>query len=241
MKSADAPKDRGRLYKARRQIRYTFLIIQKAGLGIFLHQLRRQFYSRTIFLGLEKLLGEGASSPPSSDKYRLALASPADIDEFFEKMEHETKELRYELLARKWFYECGFHNCYVVRTTDTNELCHVRWMVTSQDNEVIDASFQNRLPRLKKDEVLMENIFTFKEYRAKGITTSIGLQMAEIARKQGFRRIMAYVAEDNIPSLRACKTQGFQVFEKILERHVLFRATRKTIEEISPSVPILIA
>ena len=186
-------------------------------------------------------MGEGASYSLSPGNYKLALASPADIDEFFEKMERETKECRYELLARKWFYECGFHNCYVVRTTDTNALCHVRWMVTSPDNSIIDASFKDRLPRLKEDEALMENIFTFKEYRAKGITISIGLQMAEIARKQGIRRIMAYVAEDNIPSLRACKTQGFQVFEKVLERHVLFHARRQTIEELSPSIPIPIA
>ena len=38
-----------------------------------------------------------------------------------------------------------------------------------------------------------------------------------------------------------CKTQGFQVFEKVLERHVLFRATTKTVEKTSPSVPVLIA
>lgn len=51
---------------------------------------------------------------------------------------------------------------------------------------------------------------------------------------------MAYVAEDNVASLRSNQRRGYRLFERVLERHVLFRYTRQTIERADPpaAVPV---
>lgn len=234
------PRTNGWIYRTYRVLRYAWLTLQKAGPGVFLYQLGRQLYSHTIFLGLEKRLDESIPGKPSAYEYTLTPASPEDVDEFFQKMAYETKKSRYQVLERRWFYESGFHNCYVARASDTNELCHIRWLVTSQDEKVRAEAFGSRLPKLKEDEVLSENVYTLEKYRGKGIQISVGLQVAEIARKQGFRRLITYVAEDNIASLRGSKRVGYQAFEMVSQRHILFRTVRKTIQKMSPPVPISI-
>jgi len=151
-------------------------------------------------------------------------------------MDYESKESRYQLLVRKWFYERGFHNCYIARASDTNEMCNIRWMITSQD--IREAGFENRLPKLKEDEVLLENVYTLERFRGRGTQAASYRHMTEIARKQGFRRVIAYVAEDNIPVLRLSMRRGYQVFEKVSERRILFHVTRETIQQMSTPVAI---
>ena len=215
-------------------IRYGLLTLRLAGPRIALRNLRHQLYSRTVFLRLTRPLG--IPCPPSSSKYVVEHASPEDMAEFFNKVHGETKEGRHQLLVRKWFYEHGFHNCYITRTSDTNEMCTIRWMITSQD--IIKIGWENRFPKLKEDEVLLDNVYTLERFRRKGAQHTSIYQLGEILQSQGFRRLISYVAEDNIPSLKAVKKQGNQVFERVLERHVLFHVTRKTIERFDPPIPI---
>ena len=156
--------------------------------------------------------------------------------EFSNKMYGETKEGRYQLLGRKWFYEYGFHNCYIARTSDTNEMRSIQWLVTSQD--IIEMGWENRFPKLKEDEVMIENTYTLERFRGKGVHRAAAYQLDEILRREGFRRIVVYSAEENIPSLRADKRVGYQVFERVLERRILFHVTRETIKRFDPPVPI---
>ena len=217
-------------------IRSGLLILQKAGLRIFLQKLGHQLYSSTVFLFMEKEPDDNDAYPPSLHQCVVTPASPEDVEEFFQKMVYESEESRYQLLVRKWFYESGLHNCYIARTSDTNEMCHIRWMVTSRDMR--ETGYEIRLPTLKEDDVLAENAYTLERFRGRGINTAAARPIDEIYRKQGFRRIMSYIDENNIPSLKTSKKRGNKVFERVLERHILFRVTWKMIERFDPPVPI---
>jgi hypothetical protein len=62
----------------------------------------------------------------------------------------------------------------------------------------------------------------------------------ELMYKKGYRWDIGYIAEDNIPNLKSNKKLGKLVFEKIEERHFLFRVKRKTLKRYDPPIPIFI-
>lgn len=161
-------------------------------------------------------------------------ASPEDVKEFFNQMRNESDEGKYQLLVRKWYHDRGFGTPYVTKALETNEICSIRWMITAQD--IDRAGFANRFPKLDKDEYMSENVYTLERFRNKGVQTSS--QTREIARSMGFKRNKGFVAEDNVPELRFLHRRGRRVCEKVLERHLLFRVTRKTIERYDPPIPI---
>jgi RimJ/RimL family protein N-acetyltransferase len=157
----------------------------------------------------------------------LRPASTEDIEEVLQKSKTQSSESAHELIQRKWFYESGFHDYYVARTSDANQLCHIAWLLSPEDDTVVRHGFRYRLPGLKESEVLVENLFTFESYRGKGIMSSAMVKLGELARTKGFKRMITYVSHDNIASLKACERAGFKKFEEIPELKLLFFTIRK--------------
>ena len=92
---------------------------------------------------------------------------------------------------------------------------------------MVSRDFRSRLPRLKADEILVENAFTFEKYRGNRIMPSVMVELSEVARKNGFKRMIVYVPQDNIASLKGCERSGFKKFEEIPELKLLFFTKRK--------------
>ena len=106
------------------KVRYALLLLKIGGPGVFLKQLGRQIFSTATYFGLEKSLeGETAPVVTGAPEYSLQPASPEDMEEILQKVGSEGKESAHELIQRKWFYESGFHNCYVARTTENADIC----------------------------------------------------------------------------------------------------------------------
>jgi GNAT superfamily N-acetyltransferase len=140
------------------------------------------------------------------------------------------------MLARKTFYDKGFHDCYIGRTLDSNEMCSIVWQVTFRDVERTRS--ENLFPELRQDEAFQENIYTLEKYRGKGIMGSTGRQLDETARKQGFKRMFNYTREDNIPPLRASKGRGLFIYARVLCCYFLFKKKNRIIERFDPPIPI---
>lgn len=215
------------LRRALRKVYYAMLLMNTGGAIAFFVQLRRQIYSKATFLGLEKRLDTNWVDLPCRLQYHLLPASEDDIEEMLEKARDEGSESVHELLQRKWFYDCGFHDCYVGRTAYAGELCYIQWLVSRKDSEAVNSGFQSRLPSLKEDEILIENAFTFQKYRGNGVYPSALIRLAESSRGKGFKRMLVYVKEDNIASLKGCEKAGFKVFERVPEVKLLFSTRRK--------------
>lgn len=215
------------LNRAFRKIHYAILLVRIGGPGVLFHQLRRQIYSRATFLGLEKDLDTGGDHIPCQVEYSLQPASKQDMEEILHRSRSDGKESVHELLQRKWFYESGFHNCYVARACDAGELSHLDWLISAEDHNVVSQGFQGRLPRLGEGEVLLENVFTFEKYRGKGIMASVIAELCEIAGGKGFKRMLAYVRDDNVPALKGFERAGFKRFEEVPEVKFLFFTRKK--------------
>jgi hypothetical protein len=188
--------------------------------------LRRQLYNRCIFFGLEKGLDTNNVRISSLLPYTWQKASDKDIDELLVKAKVESKESVHELLKRKWFFECGFHDCYVARTADNGDMCFIGWMLSDKDDDLISSGFKSRLPRLKKEEVLLENHYTFERYRGNNVFPSVVTELCGLARDTGYKRMIAYVRKDNTACLKALNRLNFEKFEEISELKVLFLTTK---------------
>lgn len=214
-------------------VRFGLLILRWCGPRLFLRKMAHQIYGRTIFLVTKGPLDE--PKLPSSFQCTVSLASPADVEELFSRLHHESPEGRYQLLVRKWYHERGLGDCYITRAADTNEICMVRWLITPE--HVKRLGWEDRFP-LEEDEYTSENIYTFKRYRRVGAGKASSILMTEIIRQLGFKRYKCYTDETNILTLKWSERAGDKVYERILERHFLFRVTRKTLAIYAPPIPM---
>jgi len=138
-------------------LRFGLLVLRYTGLWAALQKLLHQLHGRVVFLGVVRQF-QGAVPPPSFENV-VARATPDDVREVFNRLDRESAEGRYQLLVRKWYHERGFGDCYVTRTSGTNEICFVCWMVTPL--HVRALSWENRFP-VEHDTVLLENVYTFE-------------------------------------------------------------------------------
>ena len=214
------------LRRAYRKMRFGALLLKTGGLGLFFHQLRRQVYSRASFIGLERDLDVERASVACRESYLLRLASEADMEEVQGRAKREGKAETHELIQRTWFYESGFHDCYVARSAENGDLFHICWLLSSRDDSVVNAGFRGRLPTLKPDEVLIENAYTFEEFRGRRIYPSVLADLAEVARRAEFKRMLVYVRDDNVASLKGCFRASFRPFEQVHELKLLLYTSR---------------
>jgi len=91
---------------------------------------------------------------------------------------------------------------------------------------------------LDEDEVMSENNYTFERFRRKGVSRATAIQIREIMLQLGYRHRREYTDETNIAQLRNEEKSGNMVRERILERHFLFRVTRKILERYDPPIPV---
>ena len=215
------------LKRASRKMRYAILLLKMGGPKVFFYQLKRQIYSRAIFIGLERDLDTDLVRVPSRVEYSLRLASEEDMEEAFQKIKMESRQSAYELIKRKRFYESGFHNCYVGRTADAGELCHLHWMISAEEDNLARRYFPTQWPKLKEGECLLENAYTFEKYRGKRMLASAQTRLCEIARSKGYKRVIAYAHPDSVPSLKGAEMAGYRKFEKVSVFKLLFFTKRK--------------
>jgi GNAT superfamily N-acetyltransferase len=155
----------------------------------------------------------------------LQPASREAFKKISARLNEESGQDVFEILRRVSFYERGFDACYFA-STNSGEVCHMAWLLSASHNNLIQSQYPPGMSKLEEDEVLLENIFTFPRYRGKGIMTSVTIFLADLARKQGFRRVMAYVDIENKASLKGFLRAGFYSYREEKEKRRFFRIWR---------------
>ena len=213
--------------RALRKLGYSIVLLKVGGLECFFQQLRRQIYSRDTYIGWEADLDTDFIPVPRRLKYTVRLATEEDMEEVLQQSKSEGKQSTYELLQRKLFYESGFRNCYGARTADAGELCYMEWVIYPEDDNTASQAYRSRFPKLKENEILLENAYTFKKYRGNWLDASVTTEVLEMVRQNGFKRVILYVQQDNIASMKSQERQGFRRFEEVPELRRFFFTRRK--------------
>src|SRR5580700_9078274 len=124
---------------------------------------------------------------------------------------------RLEVAWRRAFIEKGARGGFVAIDERTATPCYVQWLLSPRDNALIKKL--GGFPPLADGEALLENAYTPPAYRGLGVMAAAMAQIAERARDFGSRKVLTFVATDNIASLKGCQRSGFYP-------HLLHRRTR---------------
>jgi CelD/BcsL family acetyltransferase involved in cellulose biosynthesis/L-amino acid N-acyltransferase YncA len=209
-------------------IYYGFLLLKIGGPNIFFRQLKNHIYSRSNQVSLTLDLEEyEIPKIDASIKYNLKLATPQDMDEVLEKAKSETRDMAQKLLFRKWMFEDGYENCYIARTADTNEICNIACIIFPTDDEKVAGKFRSWFPRLQEDEVILEGAYTFEKFRGKRLHPSIIIDRLRICKEKGYKRVLAYIEEKNVASLKGAERTGFKQYGSAPELKLMFLTFRK--------------
>lgn len=94
--------------------------------------------------------------------------------------------------------EGGLTTCYV-GVTDEGPV-YMQFLVTADQNEVLADVYGGLFPPVADDEGLLEFAYSLQQVRARPVMPSALIQLIEIAREQGLRRVVMFV-HANSPSL----------------------------------------
>jgi GNAT superfamily N-acetyltransferase len=137
-----------------------------------------------------------------------------------------------ELHTRLEHLHANIPTCYVAVTADDTP-AYLQWLMSNCENHRIQAYFNGIFPLLAADEALLENAFTLHDFRGKGVMPAAMACIAEQGKEIGVRRIITFVEENNIPSLKGCRKAGFSPYVLREETWFLFRR-KLTFTKLSP-------
>src|SRR5437870_5187875 len=144
----------------------------------------RDVLSNLGIAGIARLLGRSAASinhlyilyltladlvpnpPKCLGGSGLQLVRADEVDQLYNSLPSLAIDDRRELLSRLLFYKSGFTNCYVMKADDA--IVYLQWLVLPSENSVIEKDYRRKFLPLNAKEVLIENSFTFPDYRGRG-------------------------------------------------------------------------
>lgn len=208
-----------------KKLRYAVLLCQIAGPNVLARELRRQLYSKSHFVGMQKDLSEPWLDFQTDIEYILERGKQTDIDEIVTIAKTASHSSAYELVMRKMFYDAGFREFYVARTTQNGELCYIAWLLSSAEHPELRDGFKG-IPPVQENEVLLFNLFAFEKYRGTGLASSVDSRLCKTAMEQGYKRAIVYPPGNNIAAFKALEKIGFKQCCWKFERRLLFSVTR---------------
>jgi RimJ/RimL family protein N-acetyltransferase len=150
-------------------------------------------------------------APPAKIPIRVRPAERADYPAIIQ-----------ERPARLPALEAGLSTCYVA-TTDKNDICYMQWLIDSEQNELIGAHFKGMCSPLNDGEMMLEWAYTFKKFRGLGIMAPAMSAISEQGAKRGARSLITFVEQDNMPSLKGCRSAGYRPYKIRRDRWRFFR------------------
>jgi len=189
------------------------------------------------FAGMTRLLGRNAASvnhyyilyvtlsdlpltpPKCLGGSALQLLRPEEMGQLYTSLPSLAIDDRRELLSRLLFYKSGFRNCYAMKAGDA--IAYLQWLVLPSENSVITKDYGRKFLPLNPKEVMIENSFTFPDYRGRGFLSFGTWQLLNTAKELGYKRAVAYIRKDRIDPLNCFLRLGFMIKRIVREYKVL--------------------
>ncbi|WP_101951670.1 hypothetical protein [Mycobacterium sp. 3519A] len=144
-----------------------------------------------------------------------------------------------ERTVQRWLLASNLPAPAVAVDSD-GKVVFMAWMLTAEDNDVIQARWGKMLPILKPGEAIVEGPFTAESHRGLGVMLAYNA-ILDAARESGIRYVMGFIAENNIAQLKIAEIGQFVPFVEREESWFLFRRRIRflpvTEEEKTASIP----
>jgi hypothetical protein len=181
---------------------------------------RRRLYSDSRFLLLRCDLALPNESPSGILPLTLRQIRKSDVPALLDLEEPGITATGVSDRVHQWrLLEAGLKTCYVAVTVDDCP-CFMAWLVGPCENARVEAYFKGGVALLRGDEMMIEGVFTLEKYRGRRVMQSACAKLREIAAVSAARWIVAYVDENNGPSLTAFSRMGYVPY---LLRHERWR------------------
>lgn len=172
------------------------------------HSLIARFRSDKVSLGLARDVSVPLAAAPAKVPLEVRPLRPGEALEFLALNANvDAGDAAFALVEQR-LLDSDFGTCYVAVNPE-GKPCYMQFLFLPQDNPGIRQMWGNSFPTLGVDEALLEGAFTPDAYRGQGIMAHAMARIAEAAKECGARRVMTFVAADNIASLKGCKKAGF--------------------------------
>lgn len=194
------------------------LLGYKSALKIFLNNLAKISHYYVLHRKLASF--DTKNLPRAIIPLQLKIINNSDLEAITKMIPMLDFSSRKELVVRLLFYKAGFRNCYVSKTPEGKIAC-IQWLIYPSENEVINRHFRNRFYPLKKNQVMIENIFTFPKFRGMGVMSKATAEVMAIAREAGYENAITYVKKESLGALNLFMGLGFKINKLIIEYKVL--------------------
>lgn len=193
-------------------------------LGAVARRVRAALWSDSVSVRLERDLGNPFPAPESTIPLQIRPLRDADLSTLLGLRANGVSSAeRVDRERRARLVDARLPTAYVAVTED-GAPCYVQWLVGAEQNDRIQQVWNGEFPILAADEALLEGAFTPEAYRGRRIMPAAMARIAEVATDLGARRVVTFVTEDNVPSLKGCARAGFTPISARLIRRRLFRA-----------------
>lgn len=172
-------------------------------------RLREGPYGRRISVGLRRDVTVPFDTPGARLPIRLRDYRAADLEALFPRgCDAAAERERGDVLWRLGKVGSGDlpSRCFVAVDVRSGRPCHIQWLTEPGYGAAIRRA--GGLPELEANEAMLENAYTPVRYRGLGVMTAVVGLMADRAASLGKRRVVAFIDEDNSPSLRAAERAG---------------------------------
>lgn len=167
----------------------------------------------------------------NENKTRLAITvnkiNCDDVSELVRTVKSLDRDSKREVVARLLFYKAGFKNCYVAKTRN-DEIAYLQWLVYPTENALIKKYYPNTFYGLRKNQVMVENAFTFPRFRGLGLMPAVTLVLLNIAKEDGYKSAIGYIRKDKIASLNEFVKLGFKI-TKIVKEYKVVGITKRSL------------
>lgn len=185
------------------------------------HTLRLRLRSRRIAIGVRRDLTVHVPVDPPKIPLVVRNLRPDDDLSFIADTPGLSPRAASERAVQRWLLGSNLPPPAVAIDPD-GKVCFMAWMLTAQDNAVIQARWGDQLPQLKPDEALIEGPFTAESHRGLRVMHAY-TAILDAARDSGLRYVMGFIAEGNVAQLKVAEYGGFVPFIKREESWFLFR------------------
>jgi GNAT superfamily N-acetyltransferase len=186
----------------------TFSTIRHVGVRRALSTAATRSWGVNRFFGLAADLSRLPEGIGSTSSVVMEPVESVSYDGFDDALENEPREEVPELLARARLCHGAVTTLYVARSEDGD--LYAQWLVSAPEQELA-GTLLGATRRLGERESLVEGAYTFPAARGRGAMRDGMGQLLLIARDRGDERVLTYVHESNVPSLRGCAAVGFRV------------------------------
>ena len=204
-------------------LRSLFLLRKRGHRRVIWRSLLLRLHSDKTYFGLRRDLSVAFKAADAKIPLEVRPLDPRDDLSFIDINEPGISSSgAFERLHQINMLKARFRTCYLALGPDGRP-CYMQWLIPSSENDKIQAFYRDIFPRLKEDEALLEGAYTADDFRGQGVMASAMAQIAERASDLGARKVITFVSERHIASLKGCKRAGFVPYVMRREKYRLFR------------------